>query len=141
MPERMRRSTAQVRFNTLLLSSLGVAGLVLAAVGIYGVIAYFVAQRTREIGVRMALGATATDVLALVVRQGMAIVMTGVAAGLVGALAAGRVLEALLFQVRSHDPITIASVAAVMIAVSLLASALPARRAARVDPSRALAEG
>jgi putative ABC transport system permease protein len=140
MSERLRDSTAQARFNTLLLSALGGVGLLLAAVGIYGVIAYFVAQRTREIGVRMALGATGRDVLGLVLRQGMAAVLAGVAVGIPSALMAGRALQAMLYGVGSGDPLTLVTVVAVLLLVALLASALPARRAVRVQPTEALAE-
>jgi putative ABC transport system permease protein len=140
MSERLRDSTAQARFNTLLLSTLGGVGLLLAAVGIYGVIAYFVAQRTREIGVRMALGATGRDVLALVLRQGMAAVLAGVAVGVPAALLAGRALRAMLYGVGSADALTLVTVVAVLLAVALLASGLPARRAVRVQPTKALAD-
>jgi putative ABC transport system permease protein len=127
------------RFNTLLLAILGVIGLILATVGIYGVVAWFVTQRTQEIGVRMALGATETKVLALVTSQALRPVLAGLAAGLVGALAATRSLSRFLFGVSAQDPATFVGVLLVLALAALVASWLPARRAARVDPTRALA--
>jgi putative ABC transport system permease protein len=138
MEERLARSLATARFNTLLLTLLGVVGLLLAATGIYGVIAYSVSQRTQEIGVRMALGATAGDVVRLVLRQALRPVMMGTAIGVVAALAASRVLTSQLFGVSRTDPLTIGAVVATLIGVALVASAVPARRAAAVDPTRAL---
>ncbi|HEY0511664.1 MAG TPA: ABC transporter permease [Thermoanaerobaculia bacterium] len=130
---------ALTRLNTLLLTALGAIGLLLAAVGIYGVIAYFVSQRTQEIGLRMALGATEGRVLALVVRQAMRPVLLGVAMGLAGAAAVTRAIAGILFEVSATDPATFGGVVLVLAAAALLASWLPAKRAARVDPSRALA--
>ena len=141
MAERRRETTAQERFGAVLLSALGALGLVLAAVGIYGVIAYFVSQRTREIAVRLAMGAQTRDVVALVFRQGLRPALLGMALGVAGALAAGRALRAMLFGVGVADPVTLVAVAALLFVVAGLASVLPARRAARVDPARALAEG
>jgi len=120
------------------LTLLGAVGLLLAATGIYGVIAYSVSQRTQEIGVRMALGATAGDVVRLVLRQALRPVMMGTAIGVVAALAASRVLTSQLFGVSRTDPLTIGAVVATLIGVALVASAVPARRAAAVDPTRAL---
>ncbi|HEX6899972.1 MAG TPA: ABC transporter permease [Thermoanaerobaculia bacterium] len=131
--------TATTRFNMLLLTALGVIGLVLAAVGIYGVIAYFVGQRTQEIGLRMALGATENRVLAMVTWQALRPVLAGLAVGVAGAAAASRVLSSLLYGVTATDPATFAGVLVVLAVAALLASWVPARRAARVDPSRALA--
>ncbi len=131
--------TATTRFNMLLLTTLGVIGLVLAAVGIYGVIAYFVNQRTQEIGLRMALGATEKRVLAMVTWQALRPVLFGLAVGVAGAVAASRVLSSLLYGVTATDPATFAGVLVVLAAAALLASWVPARRAARVDPTRALA--
>ncbi|MFL6236623.1 MAG: ADOP family duplicated permease [Thermoanaerobaculia bacterium] len=131
--------SATTRFNMLLLTALGVIGLLLAVVGIYGVIAYFVSQRTQEIGVRMALGATEGRVLSLVVWQAMRPVLLGLAVGLAGAAAAGRALAGLLFGVSATDPATFAGVVLVLASAALLASWLPAKRAARVEPTRALA--
>jgi putative ABC transport system permease protein len=132
-------SVATTRFNMLLLTALGGIGLLLAAVGIYGVISWFVSQRTQEIGLRMALGATERGVLALVAWQAMRPVLAGLIVGLAGAVAATRALSSLLFGVSATDPATFAGVLAVLGGAALLASWLPARRAARVEPTRALA--
>jgi predicted permease len=138
--EEIRTSSfATTRFNMLLLTTLGMIGLLLAAVGIYGVIAWFVSQRTQEIGLRMALGATQGRVLAMVAWQAFRPVLVGLAVGIAGALMATRVLSGLLFGVTATDPLTFAGVLAVLAAAALLASLVPARRAARVDPTRALA--
>ena len=138
--EEIRASlSATTRFNMLLLTALGTIGLLLAAVGIYGVIAYFVSQRTQEIGVRMALGATEGKVLSLVVWQAMRPVLLGLVVGVAGAAAAGRAIAGLLFGVSATDPATFAGVVLVLAAAALLASWLPAKRAARVEPTRALA--
>jgi len=115
-----------------------VAVVLLAASGIYGVIAYFVSQRTQEIGVRIALGATTGDVVRLVLGQALRPVAIGAAIGVVGALAASRAIASQLFGVSRSDPLTIAAVVATLLGVALLASAVPARRAAAVDPTRAL---
>jgi predicted permease len=139
MEEVRASSAATARFNMLMLTSLGVIGLLLAAVGIYGVIAWFVSQRTQEIGLRMALGATQGKVLAMVTWQAMRPVLVGLAVGVAGALAATRLLGGLLFGVTATDPLTFAGVLAVLAAAALLASWVPARRASRVEPSRALA--
>ena len=138
MDQRLAGSLATARFNTLLLSLLGAVGLLLAASGIYGVIAYFVSQRTQEIGVRIALGATTGDVVRLVLGQAMRPVAIGAAIGVVAALAASRAIASQLFGVSRSDPLTIAAVVATLLGVALLASAVPARRAAAVDPTRAL---
>jgi predicted lysophospholipase L1 biosynthesis ABC-type transport system permease subunit len=138
MEKRMAQSAATAHFNTLLLTLLGVIGLILSAVGIYGVIAYFVTQRTPEIGVRMALGATPRHVVRLVLRQAAIPVTAGLLLGLAASLAATRVLTAYLVGVHPTDPLTLATVVAVLAAAALLASFLPARRAAGVDPTQAL---
>jgi putative ABC transport system permease protein len=138
MDERLADALATERFNTLLLTILGVVGLLLAASGIYGVIAYFVSQRTQEIGVRMALGATPGSVVRLILSQSLRPVAVGAAIGVVAALAASRVLTAQLFGVSRTDPLTIAAVVAVLVAVALIASVVPARRAASIEPTRAL---
>jgi predicted permease len=138
MEQRLSGSLATARFNTLLLTILGSMGLVLAASGIYGVIAYFVSQRTQEIGVRMALGATRGAVIRLVLVQAMRPVIAGTAIGVASAVAASRVLSGQLFGVSRADPLTIAAVLATLVGVALVASAVPARRAAGVDPARAL---
>ncbi|HEX4961076.1 MAG TPA: ABC transporter permease [Thermoanaerobaculia bacterium] len=132
-------STETTRFNMLLLTTLGVIGLLLAAVGIYGVISWFVSQRTQEIGLRMALGATEGRVLSLVAWQAMRPVLVGLAVGLAGAAASTHALAGLLFGVTATDPATFAGVVLVLGGAALLASYLPARRAARVEPTRALA--
>jgi predicted permease len=138
MEKRMEQSSATARFNTLLLTLLGIIGLILSAVGIYGVIAYFVTQRTSEIGVRMALGATPRHVIFLVLRQAAVPVGVGVLIGVLASLAATRVLAAYLVGVQSTDPLTFATVVAILAGAALLASLLPARRAAGVPPTQAL---
>jgi putative ABC transport system permease protein len=138
MDERLAGALATERFNTLLLTILGIVGLLLAASGIYGVIAYFVSQRTREIGVRMALGATPGSVVRLILAQSLRPVALGAAIGIVAALSVGRVLTAQLFGISPTDPLTIAAVVAALVAVALIASAVPARRAAAIEPTRAL---
>jgi putative ABC transport system permease protein len=129
---------ARPRLNAVLLGAFSSAALLLAALGIYGVIAYGVSQRTREIGVRVALGATPRDVLRLVVGQGVRMAAAGLGLGLLVSLAATRLMRSMLFGVGPSDPLTLAAVLAVLGAVALLASYLPARRAARTDPLQAL---
>jgi putative ABC transport system permease protein len=126
------------RFAMQLLSAFAAIALLQAALGIYGVVAFIVGRRRREVGIRMALGARASDVLGLVVRQGMTPVLAGIGVGLAGALAVGRLSSGLLFEVPPHDPVTLAAAASVLTAAALLACALPARRAARIDPAQAL---
>ena len=138
MDQRLAGSLATARFNTLLLSLLGGVGLLLAASGIYGVIAYFVSQRTQEIGVRIALGASTGSVVRLILGQALRPVAIGAALGVAAALVASRVLASQLFGVSRTDPLTMAAVVATLIGVALAASAVPARRAAAVDPTRAL---
>jgi putative ABC transport system permease protein len=138
MDQRLRDSLGTARFNTLLLSLLGVIGLVLAAVGIYGVIAYFVTQRTQEIGVRMALGASRGDVVRLVIGQAARPVVLGIAVGVIASAFLTQVLASQLFGVSAGDPVTFAAVSATLAIVALLASLVPATRAAGVDPTRAL---
>ena len=132
------RSIAERRFTMLLLASFAAIAVLLAAIGVYGVLAYLVAQRTQEIGVRLALGATPRTVVRLFVRDGAMLAGTGLAAGLGAALAAGRALASLVFGVSTTDPATFAGVAAAMAITALAAIYVPARRAARVDPMEAL---
>lgn len=141
MQQRIAESTASTRFSMLLLTLLGLVGLTLATVGIYGVITYLVSQRTHEIGIRMALGATTTEVQAMVVRQGVQLAALGILAGLVLAALLARLMAALLFSVQPHDPLTFGAVALSALLLSLLASWLPARRATRIPPIIALRAG
>ena len=134
----LRNATAAARFNMLLLSILGALGLVLAATGIYGVVSYFVNLRRKEIGVRMALGASTRSVLALTTRQAMGPVVIGLVLGALAALAATRLLAASLFGVTPTDPLTFGIALAGLLLVALGAILLPARRASRVDPIEAL---
>jgi putative ABC transport system permease protein len=128
------------RVSMQLFAVFACAALLLAALGIYGVMAYSVTQRTQEIGLRMALGAQKSDVLGLVIRQGMVLTVIGVIVGLAGALALTRVIGNLLFGVTATDPATFVAIPLVLLFVALLACYLPARRAARLDPTRALAQ-
>jgi putative ABC transport system permease protein len=136
--ERVGSSLAQPRFNTLLLGSFSGLALMLAVVGLYGVLSYAMAQRTHELGVRLALGAESRDVLKLVVGQGMKLALAGVAIGLLGSLALTRMMRGLLFGVSATDPVTYLIVAVVLAGAALAACYLPARRATRVDPMVAL---
>src|SRR5688500_14708716 len=129
------------RFSTILLALFGIVALALATLGTYGVISFGVAQRTREIGIRVALGARRGDVVRLIVGQGLRIAAAGAAVGLVAALAATRVMRSLLYDVAPSDPVTFAAIVALLGAAALLASWIPARRAARVDPVETLREG
>ena len=138
LEEYMSASVAAPRFNTTLLTLFASVALILTIVGLYGVMSYSVAQRTNEIGIRMALGAQTRDVLRLIVGQGFKLVLIGLAIGLVGALALSRLLASLLFGVGAKDPLTFAAVAVVLGTIGVLACYLPARRAARVDPLVAL---
>ncbi|HKW00574.1 MAG TPA: ABC transporter permease [Vicinamibacterales bacterium] len=131
-------SAAQPRLNAFLLGAFAAAALLVAAIGVYGVLAYSVTQRTREIGLRMALGAQRSGVLRLVVREGMIVGLVGIALGAAGALALGRVLSNLVFGVPVRDPMTFAVVAGILTIVALAACVVPARKASRVDPLVAL---
>jgi putative ABC transport system permease protein len=134
----LARSIATPRFTAILLGAFAALALALAGFGLYGVMAYSVAQRSREIGIRMALGAQAADVRSLVVSQAVRLGAAGLGMGIAGALAVTRVLDSLLFGVSASDPLTFAAVSAALITVLLLAAYLPARRATRVDPIVAL---
>jgi putative ABC transport system permease protein len=138
MEQALARSVAARRFSTILLSVFAALALVLAAVGIYGVISYSVAQRTREVGIRMALGAQTTDVLKLVVRDGLKLAVIGVAVGLAGAFMLTRLMSTLLFGVTPTDLVTYTTVALILLGVALLACYIPAYRATKVDPLVAL---
>ncbi len=138
MRQLLAASLAQRRFNMLLLGAFALVAFVLAVSGVYGVISYTVAQRTHELGVRLALGAQTRDVLRLVVTQGLQLVLAGVAAGLLAAFALSRVLNSLLYDVSATDPATFATVALLLIAPAFVACYVPARRATKVDPLIAL---
>jgi putative ABC transport system permease protein len=138
MEQLLADSVALRRFSMLLLGVFACVAVALAGVGIYGVISYSVAQRTREIGVRVALGAQRRDVLRLVLGRGLGLAGAGIALGLAGALAVTRVISSLLFGVGARDPVTFAAVAALLAFVALLACLAPARRATKVDPMVAL---
>jgi len=131
-------SVAQPRFTMLLLVFFAGTALLMSAMGIYGVAAFGVAQRTQEIGTRMALGALPRDVLRLVLRQGLRLLVIGVLVGLAGALVLTRFLRSLLFEISPTDPATFAAVAVLLCVVGFMASYLPARRATRIDPMIAL---
>lgn len=134
----LSESIARQRFSTMLLGVFAAVALALAAIGIYGVMSYAVAHRTREIGIRMALGAPAGSVLRLVVGQGLKLVLAGVLLGLLGSFLLTRLMSSLLFGVSPTDPLTLATISLVLVVVALLASYIPARRAAKVDPLIAL---
>jgi putative ABC transport system permease protein len=127
-------SMANNKLNSIMLAGFATVALLLSAVGIYGVISYSVVQRTQEIGIRSALGASTRNVLTLILRSGMLLTVTGLLIGIAGSLALTHMLSALLFGVTARDPITMATTTVVLAAVALVASYVPARRAARVDP-------
>jgi putative ABC transport system permease protein len=138
LPAMLRQSLAYRKFITGLLGAFALPALLLAALGIYGVVAYLVAQRGREIGIRVALGAQRQDVLALVMGEGMRFAGAGVLLGAVGALAATRWLRSELYDTSATDPLTFALAAVVLTGIGLLATLLPARRATTIDPARTL---
>jgi len=138
MTEAVDASLGQARLRTWLLGLFGALALALAAIGIFGVVSYSVSCRTHEIGIRMALGATRASVLRLILRESAKPVLLGLALGIPAALALGRFLSSLLFGVRSSDPLTLGSVAILLTLVAIAASAIPARRATKVDPMVAL---
>lgn len=132
---------ARPRFYLLLLGVFAVFAVVLAAIGVYGVVAYVVSQRTREIGVRMALGASQHEVIGLMLWQGLKPAIAGVGVGLCVAVAAGRLIQGMLYEVQPYDPITFVGVSGGLLAIVLIACAIPARRASRVPPAMALRAG
>ena len=134
MEQRVDESLARRRFLMLLLGGFAGSALLLATIGIYGVMAYLVNQGTREIGIRIALGASQRNVLGLVVRRGMALALSGVMIGLAAAFLLTRLIRSLLFGVQATDPITFAAISLLLFFIALLASYIPARRAARIDP-------
>jgi putative ABC transport system permease protein len=140
MDELISRSVGQRRLSMLLLSLFSGIALVLASVGIYGLMSYSVAQRSRELGVRIALGAARADVLRLVLRQGMSLAVTGIAVGVVAAFALTRLIDSQLYGVRATDPATFVGVAALLGLTALVANLVPALRATRVDPAVVLRE-
>ena len=131
-------NVSQPRFRTMLIGVFAMLALILAAVGVYGLISYSVTQRTREIGIRVALGAAPRQVMGPVVREGVILAVIGIAIGLAGAFAAARALSAFLFGVGASDPLTLAAVALIMLLVAMVASYIPSRRALKVDPVIAL---
>jgi ABC-type antimicrobial peptide transport system permease subunit len=133
-----RRSMLQLSFTMLTLGVISALALILGAVGLYGVLAYVVSQRTREIGVRMALGATSAAVRRQVVSQGARVVLVGVLIGVIGAALSTRLLASLLFDVGAVDPMVFAAMSAVMVGMGMLASYVPARKASSLDPIEAL---
>jgi ABC-type antimicrobial peptide transport system permease subunit len=138
LEQQLADQTAQRRFQAWLLGLFSAIAVVLAGVGIYGLLHYSVAQRTREIGVRMALGARGGDVVAMVLREGMLLATVGVGVGIVAALALTRLIASLLFGVAPDDALTIGAVATLLLMVASVACYIPARRATRVDPMTAL---
>ena len=134
----MAQVFAQRRFQLQMIGAFAAVALLLAALGIYGVTAFWVSQRTQEIGIRIALGARGGDVVGMVMRQGVRLTLWGIAAGLAGALPLSGLLRGLLFGTSFFDPATFAAIAALLLATATVACYLPARRATRVDPMRAL---
>ena len=129
---------ARTSFILVILSLAGSLALLLSVVGLYGVLAYSVAQRTHELGIRIALGAQKRDILRLVLTRGMSLTLIGVGIGITGAVMLTRFLSSLLYGVKPNDPVTLVTVSLLLLAITLLAAYMPARRAARVDPMTAL---
>ena len=129
---------SQPRFLTVVIAVFGILALLLTATGVYGVTAYLVRTRTREIGIRMALGATRGHVLAMILKQGAVVIVFGLLLGIAGAVAATRILASVLYEVRPGDPLTFAAVSVLVAMVALAANYVPARRAATIDPLVAL---
>jgi ABC-type antimicrobial peptide transport system permease subunit len=138
MGQVVSRSTSRERFNMWLMTVFGASALLLSAIGIYGLMAYSVEQRTQEIGIRLALGANASQVKNMVVAQGMRLAVVGVVIGLWSALALSRLIASVLYGVEARDPMVFAAAPAILTLVALLAAWIPARRASRVDPIEAL---
>jgi ABC-type antimicrobial peptide transport system permease subunit len=138
MDEVVSLSTARQRFNMLLMTVFGCSALLLAAIGIYGLMAYSVEQRTQELGIRLALGAERGQVRNMVVRQGVALAAAGVIIGIAAAFGLTRLIESLLFGVKARDPMVFTAVPVVLVAVALAAVWLPAARASRVNPMESL---
>jgi predicted permease len=138
MHEVVATSLATPRLTGFLLGAFAAIALALAAVGIYGVVAYLVSQRTQEIGIRLAIGADRPQVLGMVLREGLSLALVGIVAGLIGAFALTRLMQSMLYEVRPNDPLTFVAVAAALLLVALAASFLPARRATKVSPTIAL---
>ena len=134
----IKATMARPRFRTLLIGLFGGLALALAAIGLYGILAYTVAQRTGEIGLRMALGAQRIQVVHLVLRQGVVLISTGIVTGLIGALVIGRFINSLLYNVAPSDPWSLLAVSLIFGSIGLLACLIPAQRAAKVDPMEAL---
>jgi ABC-type antimicrobial peptide transport system permease subunit len=141
MDERLVASLNQPRLNALIMGAFAFFAMAIAAVGLFGVLSYSVAQRAREIGVRVALGASSATIVSLVVRQGLAITLTGVVGGLMAAYWLARLIASSLYGVVPADPISFAVAPLVLLLVALMACVVPARRAARVDPQRVLRAG
>ena len=138
MDQLVADEAAQPQFRTVLLGSLAALALGIAAIGLYGVVAYAVSQRTREIGIRIALGATSRNVLAMVLSDGLIIAIAGIVAGTASAWALAKVLAGLLYGITPTDPVSFFVASLGLLGLTLLASYIPARRAARIDPIRAL---
>ena len=136
----VRRDLAPTRLSVNLVGAFAALAIVLAVIGVYGVMSFSVAQRTREVGIRMALGARGSQAVLMVLRSGFEVVIVAVAVGVAGALAAGRYVESRLYNVGANDPATLFTVPLILALVALLASWVPARRAARVDPAITLRE-